>query len=107
MLRMSVNGGWMQTSTAATSSLPTRYDSFCTVWIASKWLLCIFQLAEMIGRRPSPWVCSSGSFRGIRCSSQCGQAGEVAELEELQRGAAAGRDVVDLVVQPELRERGG
>src|SRR5258705_7211889 len=27
------------------------YDSFCTIWMASKWLWCIFQLPLISGRR--------------------------------------------------------
>ena len=74
----------------------TRYDSFWTVWIASKWLRFIFQLPEMSGRRVMAF--------GLPSRRAC-QPGEIAVLEELEGGAAAGGDVVDLVVEPELGER--
>src|SRR3954468_2424409 len=69
--------------------------------MASKWLWCIFQLPLMsgfLGLVASP---------GIGRSSECGQAGEVAVLDELEAGAAAGGHVVDVVVEAELGERAG
>src|SRR5438093_897749 len=73
-----------------------RKASFWTAWMASKWLWCIFQLPEISGLRP-----------GIRGLPQRGEPGEVALLDELQRGAAAGGHVVDLVVEAELLEGAG
>src|SRR5215207_9717944 len=101
---MSVNGGWMLTSTSSSSSLPIRYDSFCTNWIASKWLWFIFQFPEMSGRRPDGTAERMGSAMCVRSLPQSVEAGEVAELQQLERRAATGADVVDLVVEPELRE---
>src|SRR3954468_19290974 len=69
--------------------------------MASKWLWCIFQLPLMsgfLGLVASP---------GIGRSSECGQAGEVAVLDELEAGAAAGGHVVDLVVEAGLGQRAG
>src|SRR6478735_9040352 len=74
-------------------SLGKEYCSFCTVWIASKWLRFIFQLPEMIGLRLS---------LGIGCLAQGCQSGEVAELEQFETGATTGRHVVDVVVETEL-----
>src|SRR3954468_16763590 len=48
---MSVKGGCTDTSTASKSSDDNRNASFCTVWIASKWLWCIFQLPLISGLR--------------------------------------------------------
>src|SRR5436190_1379438 len=67
-----------------------RKASFWTAWMASKWLWCIFQLPEISGLRP-----------GIRGLPQRGQAGQVALLDELQRGPTAGGHMVDLVVGAE------
>ena len=55
--------------------------------MASKWLWCIFQLPLMSGLR---------ALRHWVRSSQGGQAGQVALLEQLERRAAAGGDVVDV-----------
>ena len=62
-----------------------------SVAVASKWLRFIFQLPEMSGLRS-----------GIRGSSEGLQAGEVAVLEQLERGTATGGDVIDLVGDAEL-----
>src|SRR6478735_6314519 len=43
----------------------------------------------------------SGVRSGIRCSSEGLQAGKVAVLEQLERGATTGGDVVDLAGEPE------
>src|SRR5262245_34475659 len=88
----------MLTSTVSVTSVGTRYESFCTVWIASKWLRCIFQLPEMSGRRDSAIA--------LRTLPKGGEAGEVAELEQLEGRAAARGDVVDVVDEAELRQRG-
>src|SRR5688500_5437597 len=69
------------------------YESFCTTWMASKWLWCIFQLPLMIGLR---------SGVGIRCLPQCFESREVALLEQLERRATASRHVVDVPVESEL-----
>src|SRR5688572_5378976 len=63
--------------------------------MASKWLWCIFQLPLMTGLRG-----------GIGCSSQRGEAGQVALLDELERRAPAGRHVVDFVDEAEAGQRG-
>ena len=65
-----------------------------SVAVASKWLRFIFQLPLMSG---------FGGASGIGCSSQGLEAGQVAELEQLERGTTTGRDVVDVVLQAELR----
>ena len=73
-----------------------RYLSFSTKRIASKWSWCIFQLPEISGRR---------ALIEPRRVPQGGQPGEVAELEQFERRAAAGGHVVDVVGEPELGER--
>ena len=65
--------------------------------MASKWLWFIFQLPEMSGL----------THCGASLRSRACEAGEVAELEQLERGTATGGDVVDLVVEAELGERRG
>src|SRR3546814_9423762 len=42
----------------------------------------------------------------FRSAAEGREAGEVALLQQLERGAAAGADVVDLAGQPELSDRG-
>src|SRR3546814_16232882 len=42
----------------------------------------------------------------FRSAAEGLEAGEVALLQQLERGAAAGADVVDLAGQPELSDRG-
>src|SRR3954447_16705647 len=71
------------------------YESFCTTWIASKWLWCIFQLPEMSGFL----------LGGIRRLPQSFEARQVALLEQLERRAAARRHVVDLAIELELLGR--
>ena len=88
----------MLTSTASVVSFGTRYASFWTVWIASKWLWCIFQLPEISGRRV-------GQPSDVAAFAQCREARQVAELQQLQRRAATGRHVVDVVVEAELGQR--
>src|SRR5688572_27989621 len=69
------------------------YESFCTTWIASKWLWCILQLPLIKGFR---------SGVGIWCLSKCFETGEVALLEQLERRATDSRHVIDLAVESEL-----
>ena len=58
----------------------SRTASFCTTWMASRWLWCIFQLPLMSGFRAAGF-----STRGIRCLSQGGETGKVAlVLDELE-----------------------
>src|SRR3954451_4787117 len=94
-VRRSVRGGGTDTSTAAWSSLRRRYDSFCTVCRASKWLWCIFQLPLMSGLR---------SGVGIGGSPQSGDPGQVTLLEQFQRASPAGGHVVDAIGELELRD---
>ena len=57
----------------------SRYDSFCTTWIATKWSWCIFQLPAMIGLRSA--AITTGRFRyGSLFGSPCipGRAGRPA-----------------------------
>src|SRR5688572_13298321 len=96
----------MVTSTGSRSSLPNKYDNFCTHWIASKWLWFIFQLPEMIGRRAGRSD-ARGSAMCVRCLSESLEPGQIAQLEQFERRAAASRDVVDLVVEAELCQRRG
>src|SRR4051812_46875536 len=72
-----------------------RKWSFCTTWMASRWVWCIFQFPEMRGFL---------STTGVGCLSQGLDAREVALLDVLERGAAAGGHVVDLPVEAELLE---
>src|SRR4051794_1947392 len=84
-------------------------------WMASKWLRCIFQLPEMSGLRPAgapPLSVPRSAIRarpfpGVGGVAQGLEAGQVAELEELEAGAPARRDVIDLVGQAEAGQRGG
>src|SRR5689334_13819935 len=95
---MSVNGGWIDTSATLKSSVVSRYASFCTARIASKWSRFIFQLPLMSGLR-SPLTLAL-------LHPERRQAGKVAELEQLQRRAAAGRDPVHARRHVEPGERG-
>src|SRR6476620_131189 len=60
--------------------------------MASKWLWCIFQLPLMSGFR----AVLAASGMGVARRAEGLEAGQVAELEELAAGAAAGRHVVDV-----------
>src|SRR3954467_9549716 len=99
-LRSEVSGGSTTTS-AASSSLSLRENSsFCTRPMASRCVRFIFQLPAMSGRRAGA---GTGPLVG-----QGGEARQLAALEELQRGAAAGADVpVCRLVEPELADGGG
>ena len=76
--------------------------------MASRWSRFIFQLPLTSGRRP-------GAARAHRCgrrrpgalgaAAQRGQARQVAELEQLERGAAAGGDEADPVARGRGRRR--
>ena len=68
--RSAVNGGQMTTSTRSASSSSTRYESFWTAWIASRCVLCIFQLAAMIGRRAVPAIYASSMRAAMPGSSR-------------------------------------
>jgi hypothetical protein len=68
--------------------------------VASKWLRFIFQLPLMSGLR--------GVGHVARPAIAAGPPGrQVALLEQLERGAPAGGDVVDLAGQAELGQRRG
>src|SRR3954453_6998669 len=64
--------------------------------MASRCVWCIFQLPEIKGLRS-----------GIAGLSERFEAGEITLLDELERSAAAGRDVVDVAVEAELLQRAG
>src|SRR5581483_3310397 len=66
--------------------------------MASRWVLCIFQLAAMIGRL--------AMRAGMSGHLQDRDAGERATLDELERRAAAGRQVPEPLLQAELPDRG-
>src|SRR3954453_20588294 len=66
---------------------------------ASATVLCIFQLAAMYGVRSGICGLLFGVEQGLH-------ARQLLTLPQLQRGAAAGRDPVDLVLEPELVQRG-
>ena len=71
--RSAVNGGQITTSTRSASSRSSRYESFCTAWIASRCVLCIFQFAAIIGVRPATSVLQdrdAGERRPSRNSSE-------------------------------------
>ncbi len=85
----------------------SRYDSFWTVWMASKWLWCIFQLPLISGLRPPPAGRSISPIPPpFRRLPKGHQAGEVALFQQLQRRPATGGEVVDLVGQAEGRHGG-
>src|SRR5689334_7964901 len=102
--------------------------------MASKWLRFIFQLPLISGLRVVAtvvvlssssnvgWrdrvrsrptgaataqggVCLRRRSGGVGCAAQGLEAGQVAQLEQLQRGTATGRDVIDLAGQTELLDR--
>src|SRR5688500_14369772 len=82
--------------------------------MASKWLWCIFQLPLISGFLAGlaltvsrPRSIGSVASSGVHRAAERGQAGQVALLDELEAGAATGRDVVDVVVVAELLQRGG
>src|SRR5919106_2220446 len=85
--RSAVNGGQITTSTRSASFRSKRYESFCTVWIASRCVLCIFQFAAMIGVRSATSVLQHPDAR------------QRFPLEELERGPAAGGQVIERALQ--------
>ena len=108
--RRSVNGGCTDTSSEATSAGVSRSPRSWTVRIDWRWSWCIFQLPLTSGRRASGrrgrprQPPAAGAFGGV---AQGHQAGQVAVLEELERGPAAGRDEArPRSARPELVEGG-
>src|SRR5512133_3516719 len=97
--RRAVNGGHTATSTASVSSLESDQASFWVSWMPSRWVLCIFQLPAISGRRATA-MASLGAGDG-------GDAGQGLALEQLQAGSAAGGQVVDPVGQAERGQSGG
>src|SRR6476620_5347117 len=76
-----------------------RGSSASTNSAASATVLCIFQLAAMYGVR--------SGIRGLLFGVEQGlYARQLLTLQQLQRGTAAGRDPVDLVLEAELVQRG-
>src|SRR5512133_2352272 len=98
-LRRAVNGGHTATSTASVSSRDSVQASFWVSWTPSRWVLCIFQLPAISGRRATTMP-SLGGRDG-------GDAGQGLALEQLKAGPAAGGQVVDPVGQAELGQGGG
>src|ERR671910_419374 len=84
-----VNG----THTPTPAPPPSSGRSSSTYVRASDAVLCIFQLPATNGRR-------SGVIERLH-------PGERASLEQLQGGAAARREVIDSIGEPEALERGG
>src|SRR6266536_2294410 len=114
-LRSAVNGGHTTTSTASVSSLVSAQAVFWVSWTASRWFLCIFQLPAISGRRATgsaPWrhewmVLAGMLLARIRGPGQHADAGQRPALEQLEAGATAGGQVVDLLREAELGEGGG
>src|SRR5438477_12009502 len=99
--RRAVKAGWIETSTRSYILGSMRKCSFCTTWMASKWVWCIFQFPLIRGLRTrSPGFLASG----IGCLSERFDARKVALLYVLERGAAAGGHMVDLAIETELLE---
>src|SRR5207249_5215976 len=90
------------TSTRLASSRSRRYESFCTAWMASRCVLFIFQLAAMTGRRASSLAAAAISA----FLHQDLDAGERPALQELERGPAPRREMVDAVEEIELLQGG-
>src|SRR5829696_4726828 len=101
-LRSEVNGGSTTTSMASSSLSFRENSSFCTRPMASRCVRFIFQLPAMSGRR-------AGAVTGASLSvGQDTEPGQLAALEELERGTAAGADVpVGGLVEAQLPDRGG
>src|SRR4051812_25550836 len=74
-----------------------RKASFCTTWMASRWVWCIFQLPLMSGFLAS----------GIGRLSQGLDSGEITLLDVFQRCAPTGGNVIDLAVETELLQGRG
>src|SRR3954447_11793631 len=76
-----------------------RGSSASTNFAASATVLCIFQLAAMYGVR--------SGIGGLLFDVEQGlDARQLLSLQQLQRGAAPGRDPVDLVLETKLVQRG-
>src|SRR3712207_3786005 len=82
--RMAVNGGSTTTSTSVSCCSVNENASFWVSAIASRWLLFIFQLPAMSGRRRRAVATSVLQYR---------DAGQLSALQVLQRRAAAGGNV--------------
>src|SRR4051794_28831437 len=76
-----------------------RGSSASTNSAASATVLCIFQLAAMYGVRSGIGGPLFGVEQGLH-------ARQLLTLQQLQRGAAAGRHPIDLVLEAELVQRG-
>ncbi len=85
---------------AQSSSSPSRYDSFCTV--CDRLEVVVVHLPVAADQRLAVSH-SSCSLRIGGTRRRASRPGQVALLEQLERGAAAGGDVVDAVGQAELR----
>src|SRR5580693_3151953 len=111
----SVNGTQIAMSHPLTDETRGSSSWMCSSACAS--VLCIFQLPAISGVRSvpitSPTAACSRSWAGGEPPSRDARAverlyaGEHAPLYQLQRGAAAGRQMVDGVLQAEMGERGG
>ena len=93
--RRSVNGGWTDTSSEATSDAVSRSPRSWTVRIDWRWSWCIFQLPLTNEPAAGGARHRQARRRGVRCAAQRLEAGEVPVLEQLERRPAAGRDEVD------------
>src|SRR3954451_12931890 len=91
-----VNGGQITTSLWVAA---IRGNSASMNSAASATVLCIFQLAAMYGVR--------SGIRGLLVGVEQGlDARQLLSLQQLQRGAAAGRDPIDPVLEAEPVQRG-
>src|SRR3954451_10995871 len=86
-----VNGA--HTASSTPFPIGSRDSSRCTYSRASAVVLCIFQLPAMYCRRDP-----SGVIESLH-------SGQLLPLEQLERRAAAGRQVRDIVGEPELGQR--
>src|SRR5439155_4657807 len=97
-----VNGAQTATSTPSRGRTAARNSR------ASACVLCIFQLPAMSGMRvtraPPCVLALEPASSGI--SLERDDTGQLATLDELERRSAAGRDVIDAVLEPEPGQRG-
>src|SRR5688572_29169257 len=108
-LRSAVNGGSTTTSAASSWASFREKTTFWTSPMASRWVICSFQLPAISGRRPSRGarVRSLRAISGPRSIGEHREARELPALEVLQRRAAAGADVaVGLLVEAQLADGG-